>query len=116
MDKDGVEEGLPDDLIGDIVRNGARTLPSADFENQVMRKIQMELDHKNEVTSQLRTSLRFFLGALLTGTGLLVVVLFGQVFTQFGGSTFAILALFILGLVGIMNIENYKRIIRNYSS
>ena len=115
IDKTDESEEFKDDLIRGIVRKGARTLPDANFEDQMMLKIQNELDYKNEVSSQLKTSLRFFVGALLSGISLMLVVLFGKVFAQYEIKTIAILALFVMSLVGILNVNNYQRLIKKYS-
>lgn len=115
IDKTDASEEFKDDLIRDIVKKGMRSMPNPDFEDQMMLKIQDESAYKKEVSSQLRTSLEFFIGALILGIGLTLVVLFGVVFEQYEIKTMTILALFVMSLIGILNIDNYRRLIKKYS-
>lgn len=80
-----------------------------------MRKIQDESAYRKQVSSQLKASLQFFVGALIAGVGLTLVVLFDQVFEQYEIKTIAILCLFAIGLIGVLNIDNYRRLIKKYA-
>ncbi len=115
IDKTGESEEFKDDFIKRIVRTEARPFPNANFENEMMLNIQSESAYKKEVSTQLRTSLKFFVGALLSGIVLTLFILSGEVFDQYEIKTTAILALFVLVLVGVLNIDNYQRLIKKYS-
>ena len=108
-------EGFKDDLISDVVKKGVRALPNAYFEDRMMRKIQAEVDCKNEVVARLKISLMFFVGAIFSGLVSVLVILFGEVFEQYDVKTITILSLFVIGVFGILNIDNYRRIISTFS-
>ncbi len=108
-------EEFKDDFINEIVKKGARTLPNPQFEDQTMQMIQKELDYKKEVSSQLKTSLQFFVGAFLLGISLILAMLIGKIFGQYDIKTIAILALFATCVIGILNLDNYHRLINKYT-
>lgn len=108
-------EESKDDLIRELVKGGARTLPNAHFDNQVMLEIQREINHKNEVATHLRASMHFFLGALVSGVGLLLIILFNHVLDQNDLKILIILMLFGACVIGILNVDNYRRLINNHS-
>lgn len=107
-------EEFKDDLIRDIVKTGARTLPNVNFEDQMMLAIQAEVDYKQKVAAQLKTSLRFFLVALLSGVILTLVILFDATLGEYI-NILTVLTLFLIIVFGVLNINNYRRLIRKYS-
>lgn len=109
-------EEFKDDRIKDFIKKGARSMPNPDFENKVMLKIQYEVAYKKEVASRLKISMQFFLGAVLAGIGISLFILTGGILKQFGTKIITVPILFLIGLVGIMSFDNYRRLIKKYSS
>jgi len=108
-------EEFKDDLIHEIVKSGARSLPNVQFEDQMMLRIQKELDYKKEVSAQLKFSFQFFVMALLFGIGLVLVILLDKILGEYEIKTVVILVLFITSIIGVMNVGNYHRLINKYS-
>ncbi|WKN43888.1 hypothetical protein [Tunicatimonas pelagia] len=107
-------EEFNDETLSAMMKAGARTLPNQHFENQVMHMVQAEIAYKKTVKDQLKISLKLFLGALLTAVFSALFILVGQelgVYTKIISS----LLLFIILLIGIVNIGNYRRLIGNYA-
>ena len=91
-------------------------LPDADFDNDTMLKIQEAAACKMEVSARLKASLWFFMGALLVGVTLVIAVIFSELFIQLGSNkVLTILILFSVTLLGILGIDNYRRLIKRYS-
>lgn len=108
-------EEFKDELIKSIVKESERSMPNPDFEFQMMLRVQQESAYKKEVAFELRTSVRFFQGALFAAFGLTLASLFGELFVQHYGKTIAVLALFVIAIVGVLNLDNYQRLIKKYS-
>lgn len=108
-------EEFKDDLVNDFVKAGAKTLINKDFENKIMFKIKAEIDYKKEVSSNLKTSLLFFLGALFLGIIFSLVTLFSIFFEDYIIKSITILILFVFSIVGILYIDNYRILIKKYS-
>ncbi|MEM9299217.1 MAG: hypothetical protein AAGA64_12620 [Bacteroidota bacterium] len=111
-----MEKEFKDDFIKAVVAKGSRRMPNDDFENQLMSKIQAANDYKKEVSVKLMLSLKFFVGALVLGLIMILSLLFERVTFSYNLKHMAVGALFIIALMGILNIENYKRLIRKYST
>lgn len=103
-----------DDFICDVVKKNRHFLLNEKFEDQVMLKIHAEKKYKSDVLSQLRKSLQFFVGALCLGFGLAVIIVFGDVYSISHTKIVEVLALFFIVVAGILNIENYYRLIGKY--
>jgi hypothetical protein len=108
-------EEFKDDLIKEAVKMGARSLPNTLFEDQMMLKIKADENCKAEVSTQLKLSVRFFVGAMLTGALLALVVLFGGLLGEYNVKTISILSLFAVGVIGVLNMDNYSRLISKFS-
>ncbi|MEL6557321.1 MAG: hypothetical protein AAFQ94_04005 [Bacteroidota bacterium] len=109
-------EEFKDELVAGIVKKEARMLPNPDFGNDTMLKIQEAAAYKKEVSARLKASLWCFLGALAVGITLGIVVIFGELFTQLGSNkVLTILGLFSVTLIGILGLDNYRRLIKRYS-
>ncbi len=109
------QEEFKDDFISDIIKNGSRTLPNDNFENQMLLKLASKSNYKKEVSRMLVLSMRLFVVGLILGSMLIVSLLFGESIFQFNNKTLVVIALFAIVVIGILNIENYKRIINKYS-
>lgn len=106
---------VTDKEISQLIKNSVRKLPDPEFDDRVLMKIQGELDYKNQVVVQLRTSLRFFIGALLAGVLLTLSTIFWINMGSSKVNTLAITGLFLFAVIAIMSIGNYRRLICRYT-
>lgn len=108
-------EEFKDDFIRAVVAKGARKIPNADFEEQVMLKVNEVVNYKKEVSSKLALSFRSFLGALLLGVALMLSILLDKVRFSYDLKYVAVMSLFVITVIGVLNIDNYKRLLNKYS-
>lgn len=108
------EEKFRDDLIGKMLKKSTRGLPNPDFDNQMMMLIEADVAYKKEVAAQLKTSLRFFIGAIVVGLALALVMLFGEAFMAYHHKTIIILMVLIMSVGTVLNVGNYRRILKMY--
>ena len=108
-------EEFNDDFIRDIVKKGAINLPNDDFENEMMLKLHSDSGYKKEVSAKLILSMRFFIGGVVLGVVLMLSLLFWESMSKYNNKTLVIMALFVIGVMAILNIDNYKRLINKYS-
>jgi len=104
-----------DDLVSNFVKTGAKTLINKDFEDNMMLKIKAEIEYKKEVSSNLKKSLSFFIGALLLGIVFSLIALFSIFFEEFVAKSIPILILFSIGIIGVLCVDNYSKLIKNHS-
>lgn len=108
------EQEFTDALLSNLVKDAAKPLNN-NFDDQLMSKIYAEENYRNEVSSLLKTSLRFFLGAICLSVGMLIAALLGKVDVIANIQTLEVLALLVVLTIGILNFDNYKRLINRYS-
>lgn len=106
---------FPDDSISDFVKANARKYPNKNFEIQMMSMIYAEKKCKDEVCCRLKKSFHFFVSAILLGVGLMVVMILGKLNVNVDAKTFEVLALFVVLIIGMLNLDNYSRLIKKYS-
>lgn len=104
-----------DDFIKSAIQTSQRRLPNDAFEDETMLRIEAEIMYKSEVSIQLKKSLRFFTSALLTGIFLIVFILLGNISSFYSSKTIFIVALLAIAIMGVLNFDNYRRLIRKYS-
>ena len=109
------QEEFNDEMLGRYVKMNATSLPNEAFENQVMLKIEQELAYKKEVHAQLKLSFRIFLFGLIAGVLLLVAIMLKQVLGTYQFEILATVILFSGGVFGVLNISNYRRLIKKYA-
>lgn len=109
------QEEFNDEMLGKYVKMSTKTLPNEEFEHQLMSRITDELAYKQEVLTQLKLSFRIFITALIAAIILMITVMLHQVLDSFWVEVAAIAILFVGGVIGILNIDNYRRLIRKYS-
>ena len=105
-----------DDLIRNVVVKGQRTLPSADFEDRVMFTIRAELEYQQRVRTKLTASLRFFVMGIALGIGLVTYSLFVDVISVYYSKTFFVLFLFVICVLGVMNVDRYKKLFNKHAT
>ena len=114
MDKEG--RVFDDDDLCIIMKKVKRTMPSDDFEDKVMARIHHESAYKEVVSNKLKLSLIFFLIGTVSGMLLTLLFLaFGNPVLGINPEMFALLILFVIGVVGIMSLDNFLRLIKKYS-
>jgi len=119
MDKARKEnEEFKDEFISKIIEEGSYVISNESFEDQILQKIHTHVDDKEKIISKIKLSLKFF----CVGLGLIFVCLLGFIFRDFfsnqstNTNTFVyVLFLFFSTIMGILSIENYKRVINNFS-
>lgn len=103
-----------DEFVRKLVKGSKRTMPNADFEEQMMLRVHAALEYKQEISAKLMLSLKFFIGGILLGVTMLILLLFGESVIN-SSKTPLVVLLFVLGVIGILNIGNYRRLIHQYS-
>jgi len=103
-----------DEFVRGLLKGSSRTIPNADFENQMMSRVHAAVTYKQEVSTKLVLSLKFFIGGISLGVLMLILLLFGEAVIT-SSKTPLIVLLFVLGVIGILNIGNYRRLIHQYS-
>ena len=110
-----MENEFKDEFIREVVRKGARKMPNHNFEDQMMSIILASNNYKSEVSARLMLSLKFFIGAMVLGLVMIFSLLLEHVSFSVNLKYMAIGALFVTLVIGILNIDNYKRLLRKYS-
>ncbi|MDW3193078.1 MAG: hypothetical protein R8G66_11970 [Cytophagales bacterium] len=105
-----------DDEIRNLIKGAARDLTDHSFDDRVMMKIQEELDYKEQVNQQLRTSFQYFLGATLTSIVLSTVFALGFYSESVKVTIIGTMVLFFFISILIINVGNYQRLIQKYGS
>lgn len=105
-----------DEQLRSLIKVAARTLEDQRFDDRMMLKIQEKLDHKNQVTQQLRISFQYFLGATIIGIVLSAVLALGLYSESSKIMIVGTLVLFFFILVLIINVGNYQRLIQKYGA
>ena len=108
-------EEFKDELVKGFVQSGVKTLMSKDFENIMMLKINTEIEFKKEVSTNLKKSLLFFIGALLLGIMVSLISLFSILFDEILVKSITIFVLFLLSTVGILSVNTYLTLGKKYS-
>ncbi len=108
-------EEFKDDFIKEIIVKGKRPLPNTDFDNKVMLKIASANAYKEEIAAKLMLSLKYFIMALVIGLALGLFLLIDKVSLGLDLTYIGVLGLFILSVAGILNVDNYKRLLNKYS-
>lgn len=103
-----------DDFVRNAVKDSRKILSNDSLENQIMLKIYAEKKYKDNVLYQLRRSLQFFIGALFLSLGLMAIIAFGDVYTINNTKIAEVLSLFFIMIIGILNIDNYRRLIGKF--
>lgn len=111
------DELLPsDEDIRALMQKNGRKISSPHFENAVMNKIKNEEDFRTEVLKGLKISFYFFITALMIGIAYFLWTIFSQLSHDFLSPVFLIIGLFIFLVVGMVNTDNYHRVISTFSS
>ncbi len=105
-----------DEVLGKFVKMNAKTLQNEAFEDQLMSRVEEELAYKSEVSQQLKLSFRIFLFGLIAGIILIIAILFKQMMSSLQFEIMVIVILFAGGVLGTLNIGNYRRLIRKYAT
>ncbi|WP_299434496.1 hypothetical protein [uncultured Aquimarina sp.] len=112
-----MEKELPefkDDFVASVVKKADRTLLTEDFDNQLMNTIRQTHEYKKEVSSKLKTSMRYFLiGISLIGIYALIMIIDKSIFNR-TINIVSILTLFFSIGTGIIIVANYKRLFQSF--
>ena len=105
-----------DKLISEILEEGSYSIANNDFEDKILHKIYTHVNDEKAIVSKIKLSLKFF----YFGMGLVFMCLLGFILRDSllnqGTNTFVYtLALFFSTILGILLIDNYKRIISRFS-
>ena len=109
-EKENIEE-FKDGLISELVKQGKRTLPNNDSEDQIMIKIHDMSTHRNFVSPKLKLSIRCFVAAVVLVVFLMLSVLFWASAIDYYHKMLIVAALLSICVVGIYNVENFRKII-----
>lgn len=110
------DEEFKDGFISEILEKANYSIPNKDFEDQILQKIHTHVNDKEEILSKIKLSLKFFYAGLaLVFVCVLGVIFREALFHQSTNAFFYVLVLFFSTILGILLIENYKRVIRNFS-
>ena len=104
-----MEQEFEDDWMRNTVVKGQRTLPSPDFEDRMMLKINAESKYRRKIATSLTTSLRFFIVGVALGIGLTIYALWVDIVTVYYSKTLVTLLLFVVCVFGVMNIDTYRK-------
>ncbi len=117
MNKERKENNeFKDEFISEIIEKGRYSISNEDFEDQILQKIHTNVNDKEEIISKIKLSLKFFcLGLVLIFVCLLGLILRDSLSDQNTNVLTYVLVLFFTTALGILSIENYKRVINNYS-
>ncbi len=110
-----MQEDFEDEQLSSLIHQSKRTLNNAGFEQQVMLKIQEEATYRQAVANRLRASLRLFVIGVILGTGSVLYVMFTSVFSVPQLESITIISLFTIGVLAIMIVSNFQRLIRSYT-
>ena len=110
-----MQEDFEDEQLSSLIHQSKRTLNNAGFEQQVMLKIQEEATYRQAVANRLRASLRLFVIGVILGTGSVLYVMFTSVFSVPQLESITIISLFTIGVLAIMIVSNYQRLIHSYT-
>lgn len=91
-------------------------LDNPDFEEIVMSKIALEKNYETRVRSYIKWSIGCFVGGLVLCIALVLWLLFKNDSIDISYEVTSILCLFSLGVIGVLFIDNFLKLLNNYKT
>jgi positive regulator of sigma E activity len=99
-----------------IVHKAAKKNPNENFENDIMAKLRNEENPDANIEIQLSASFYYFSSATLFLTALVMMVIFGSIFSQPYFKAVAAIIFLITGIFCVSNIFRYYRFTKSYAA
>lgn len=105
------------DFIQETLKEGAFKLNNPDFDSCVMNKISLKKNYtKNIQRSIKRGVLCLCIGLLSCFSFIVLLLLSNEITMDQTSETISLISLFLLGVVGILLIDNFLKLLYNYKS
>lgn len=109
---------LPEDTrFAQLMKKSRVKMPFSDFEDNVMRRIEVEVQYKKSILKNINLSLLFFI--LGTGTGTAVSLFLPELLSAFSGiSSERIILIFqaVFILIVLTQLDNLIKLVKKYGS
>ncbi|MDY8136038.1 hypothetical protein [Aquimarina sp. 2201CG5-10] len=99
-----------------FLEEGRFTLDSPNFEEDLMSKIVLEKNYRSRVRTFIRRALACFIGGLILCMSLVLWFLFKSDSTSVSYEITSIVCLFSLGVIGVLLIDNFVKLLQNYKA